>query len=145
MLLALSLVACGGAPSEDAASKDSETASAPVTTFTPPSPLGCSNARGYDYCFAFDRATPLAIRVALAEPTPEGAVGTVRFHREAGTPAAVLNDVSFGLPASKTELVFYFQVYPATYTVDVDVDGAHATTDPVEISDTPVETSLVLP
>jgi len=139
-LVVLSLDACGGT-SEDA----TPAAAGAVTTFTPPSPRGCSNAGAYDYCFAFDRATPLAIRVELAAETPDGAVGNVRFHTEAGTPAAVLNDVSFGLPAAKAALAFYFQVYPATYTVDVDVAGAHATTSPVEIGDAPVATSVVLP
>ncbi len=142
LALAFSLVACGGAPSSsEEAPPPSETTTA---TFTPPSPLGCSNAGGYDYCFAFDHATPLAVRVALPDATPEGAVGTVRFRREAGAPEAVLNSVSFALPAAKKDLVFYFQVYPATYTIEVDVSGDRATTEPLAIGELPVLTSLTL-
>ncbi|HEY8078848.1 MAG TPA: hypothetical protein VIF62_32170 [Labilithrix sp.] len=137
-ILALSLCACSAATADDPAPPES------TGTFVPPSPLGCSNAKSYDYCFAFAHGTPLAVHVTLPAPTPADAVGTVHFHREDGAPEAVLDDVSFALPPSRKELVFYFQVYPATYAIAVDVDGAHATTDPLAIGDAPVATSIVL-
>jgi hypothetical protein len=122
----------------------SDTARAPASPFTPPTPPGCAGAGAYDYCFAFDGATPVALRVALPSATPEGAVVTLGFHRTAGAPAAVLDDVSFSVPAARSELVFYFQVYPATYTIDVDIGDASGTTAPLDVGEAPVETWLAL-
>ncbi len=141
--LTLGAAACGG--SGDASSQDPALTSAPVTSFTPPSPRGCAAAASaYDYCFAFRGGTPLAIRVDLALATPPHAKGAVRFQRVDGSPAAVLDDVEFGLPASKRDHVFYFEIYPGTYTVDVAVAGEAGSTLPLVIAEDPVETWLSL-
>jgi hypothetical protein len=131
---------CGGAD-DGAARRDVRAAVAP---FTPPSPPGCAGAGAYDYCLAFDHATPLAVRVELPSTAPAGAVGVVRFHLVDGAPAEVLNQTRFALPHARRELVFYFQVFPATYVVDIQVGDETATTLPLEIGNVPIETSLTL-
>jgi hypothetical protein len=148
--VALSLLAigCGGArtaTTTDADAGAQPSASAPVATFTPPSPRGCAGAAAYDYCFAFDGATPLAVRLELARATGESAVGAVRFRATAGSPAAVLDSVTFALAKGRAELVYYFEVYPATYTVEVEVAGDQASTPPLDIGGAPVETWLTVP
>jgi hypothetical protein len=140
--LALALVGCGSSSQEEDPPPKQDLAT--VETFTPPSPLGCSAAGAYDYCFAFTGGTPLAVRVELPKETAADAVGVVRFHKEDGKPSAVLDEVKFELKADRPSLVFYFQVYPATYTIDVQVDGASGTSDPVEVGATPIVASVTL-
>jgi len=134
------LTACGGSPDEAPASEKV----ASVETFTPPSPLGCAAAGAYDYCFAFDRGTPLAVRVALPSATPTDAVAEVSFHVEDGHVDAVLNEVRFSVKPDRDALVLYFQVYPATYIIDVSVAGARGTTERIDVGASPIATSVAL-
>jgi hypothetical protein len=147
--LALSTAACaasaGGADDPAGRPLDSATAGAgdgaagapdaepepraPVATFTPPSPRGCSAAGAYDFCFAFDTGTPLAVHVTLPRVAREGDVCVVHFQRVVeGVPKRNLDEVKFRLPATKQELDLYFQVDPAAYRIgfgaDADGDGA---------------------
>jgi hypothetical protein len=96
---------------------------APVSPFVPPTPAGCAGATAYDLCFAFDKATPLAVNITLPESAASHAVGVVRFHRVSGAadaPVAEHVEFTFG---EKRDLRLYFQVYPGAYRISVGIDA----------------------
>jgi hypothetical protein len=125
-LLLVGLAGCGSAATdapEGALASGTVDVRAPVAAFVPPSPAGCAAAApAYDVCFAFEDATPLAVRVALPTGTPASAVGVVRFVRASGAREKLqLDELKFKV-GDKPELRFYFQIYPGAYRIEVGVD-----------------------
>jgi hypothetical protein len=115
------LMACGGASTPSSAND-----STPVLVpFTPPSPLGCDGASAYDACLAFDNQTPFAVHVLLPREVPKGTVLAIRFHPPQGESANVpeFSDAKVHLPAARSSLALYFQVFPARYLVEIAVDA----------------------
>lgn len=126
-LYLLGVVGCGnatnpGAP-EQTLSSGAVDARAPVSAFVPPTPRGCAAAAAYDVCFAFDGATPLAIRATLPPGARTRTVGVVRFHRASGKRDHLqLDQLRFEVGDAR-ELRLYFQVYPDAYRIQVGVDA----------------------
>lgn len=126
-LYLLGVLGCGsatvpGAP-EQALSSGAVEARAPVSAFVPPTPRGCAGAAAYDVCFAFDGATPLAVRVALPPGSRTRTLGVVRFHRVSGAREHLeLDQLRFEV-RDALELRLYFQVYPDAYRIEVGVDA----------------------
>lgn len=131
VLIALLLVACGSAAPSSAEPEALDSAEisdhATLEPFDPPSPRGCGGAAAYDFCFAFDTGTPLAVRVALPRPADARAVAVVRFQHVAGASKRNLDEVKFIVKETTSSPDLYFQVDPGTYRVgfgfDVDGDG----------------------
>jgi hypothetical protein len=122
--MVLSLVACGGSSSENAPLAGATVLEAPIETFVPPSTRGCSAATSYDFCFAFDSGTPLAVHVTLPRVAPAGSVAVVRVARVTpGVPARNLDEVKFKLPRASAELGLYFQVDPGAVRIALGVDA----------------------
>jgi hypothetical protein len=123
----IGIAGCGSttpaAPERALASGTVEDARAPVSAFVPPTPPGCAGAAAYDACFAFEGATPLAVRVALPPEARANAVGVVRFHRASAVRTHLeLNQMKFKVGDTR-ELRLYFQVYPDAYRIEVGVDA----------------------
>ena len=127
-LYLLGVVGCGSAtvpaPPEPSLSSGTAEARAPVSAFVPPTPRGCAAAAAaYDVCFAFDGATPLAVRVTLPPESRARTVGVVRFHRVSGSRDHLqLDQLRFEVGDTR-ELRLYFQVYPDAYRIEVAVDA----------------------
>jgi hypothetical protein len=157
-LLGAWVIACGGSGSDAASSSSSSPPAlasaaaadrAPLEPFTPPSPRGCAAAGAYDFCFAFDTGTPLAVHVALPRAASAGAPAVVRFARVvAGVPKRNLDEVKFTLERGGDELVLYFQVDPAEYRVGFGfgegADEVFGWSPIVEVGAAPVATRFTL-
>jgi hypothetical protein len=128
LTLVLAILGAGCSAGADPAPR-AELASATVTDgrarvapFVPPSVSGCAGATAYDVCLAFDRATPLAVHVALPHATRPNTTALVRFVRaSADAPTLLADHVEFKVGA-RTALDLYFQLYPGSYRIAVSVD-----------------------
>ena len=109
------------APPQQLASATVSDGRARVSPFVPPSVSGCAGATAYDVCFAFDRATPLAVHVALPHATKPNTNALVRFVSASGAPPLVADHVEFKV-GERTGLDLYFQLYPGSYRIAVSVD-----------------------
>ncbi len=128
---------CGSAPAgaqDENAADTMAGGHAPVSSFVPPTPAGCTGARAYDACFAIADATPLAVHVTLPRGPRPNAVAVVRFRRVSGVRDALdLQQMKFKV-GSAGELALYFQVRPGGYRISVGVD-ANGDGDPDDSAD----------